>query len=688
MTEPQQEMKEVAVTTTAPPPEEGMLALIEEKEEKEEEDEENPAAAAALESVQESVLHLGPQTAVLVLRVRGPNDMEHVLNFLASLHGCEFRRLEKIWDGQPELNGTECEFLKLVKSQPTPFGANRGILLGLFLVVVFVRGCTYWGWNGVQDMLYKSGAFEWRCDPFSPETSYLQIGDKEYIDCPVRKSNINDLYTTAFASNFIFSAVGGVILDRVGPKLTLLGSILVDGTGWLLLSAASKHFVAYVPSLVFIGMASDPGYLALICVANLFPRRESTVMGVMGSVRSLSFAVPVIMAAVYKQASFGPGDLWKVVLFYILLGLGLSLLICLLFVPRKPFLGAEDFRRKARDEEVVGVRKKLLMNLPADFFLPWKNEVNPNHRGPLRFKLLLTEAELAQVQDCMQKVEKHEAQVEREADLKTALLNPLFLLLLPVFVVNLLRVEFYTKSNKEQMLLPDGQNLYMLFSIMNILSFVPGPLMGYLSDRFGTLFVLNLLNFAGMIMYALVMPNFLICKALSVISFWVYASFVLSSIYCYIKMHFPNKLFGTLAGACSLVGGCFALTSVGWYKLSTETLLDLKPRNFWPVDGAMIVGGLLVGFFLVALRVAEKRKKRAAAAAIEKKNKPQEEEPQQEGGGSSPCVASQPTAQEGFQDGGEATEDKDDEKKEEKEEECRYVGLGGSIEPLGTEAVV
>ncbi|KAL8453000.1 hypothetical protein Emag_002086 [Eimeria magna] len=662
MTEPEERNE-------AAPPEEGVLAVREQD-------------AAVTESLQELPIHAGLQTtsttAVLVLRIRGPEDMEHALNFLGNLHGGEFRRLEKEWEGQPELNGTECEYLKLVRSQATPFGANRSILLGLFLVVVFVRGCTYWGWNGVQDMLYKSGAFDWRCDPFSEDTSYLQIGNMEFIDCPARKSSINDLYTTAFASNFIFSAVGGVILDRVGPKLTLLGSILVDGTGWLLLSAASRHFVAYVPSLIFIGMAADPGYLALICVANLFPRRESTVMGVMGSVRSLSFAVPVIMAAVYKHSSFGPSDLWKVLLFYILLGLGLCLLICLLFVPRKPFLGAEDFRRAARDEELVNLRKKLLLNLPAEFFVPWKNEISPDHRGPLRFKLLLTEAEFSQVHERMQKVEKHEAQIEREADLKTALINPLFLLLLPVFVVNLLRVEFYTKSNKEQMLLPDGKNLYTLFSIMNILSFVPGPLMGYLSDRFGTLFVLNLLNFAGMIMYALVMPNFLISKAASVFSFWIYASFVLSSIYCYIKMHFPNKLFGTLAGACSLVGGCFALTSVGWYKLSTETLLDLKPRNFWPVDGGMIAGGLLVGFFLIALRVFEKKKKRAAAAANEKKNKPQDQEPEPEG--VSPHVASQPTAQEGFQVVRNADEDE--------EEEITFIGLGGSIEPLGREAVV
>ncbi|KAL8431959.1 hypothetical protein Efla_002796 [Eimeria flavescens] len=576
-----------------------------------------------------------------VVRLRGSQDMKYLLSYLEPQHAAEFRLVESKWAEEPVLNSYGCEYLTRVVSQRTPCGANRFVLLILFLLVIFIRGCTYWGWNGMQDMLYKSGAFEWRCSADPAAVTELPVGDKKYIDCPRRKNAINDLYTTAFAANFIFSVVGGYILDKVGPKLTLLSAVLMDVTGWVLLSVASEHFVSYVPALVFIGMASDPGYLSLICVANLFPKRESTIMGVMGSVRSLSFAVPVIMAAVFSGPSFQPGDLWKVLLSYILVGLGISLLVCLFFVPRKPFLGAEDYRREDREQQITAVRNKALTGLPAAFLKQWLSQED---RGRLRhahinFTLLLTDAEYAHVQQMLERVEKHEAKVEREADLKSALLNPLFFLLLPVFVVNLLRVEFFTKSNKEQMLVPDGGNLYTLFSIMNILSFMPGPVMGYLSDRFGTLCVLNLLNVAGMAMYAFVMPNYLASKGVSVFCFWIYASFVLSSVYCYIKMHFPNRLFGTLAGACSLVGGCFALTSMGWYKLSTETLLKLKPCNFWPVDGVMIAGGLVVGCFLAALHALERRRKRAVRDSSKE---------EAADAAAAALVSQQPTGQEGL----------------------------------------
>lgn len=558
----------------------------------------------------------GGASTVSVVRIRGPDDMKYVTDYLRCHHEREYCLLEQSWEKESPLNEAECQYVKRVVSQLTPHNFSRFVLVGLFLVVVFIRGCTYWGWNGLQDLLYKSGAFAWRCDPTSAEASFQEVGSEKYLDCPQRKHAINDLYTAAFASNFIFSAVGGMILDRIGPKLTLSGAILVDAAGWTLLAVASETVVSYVPALVFIGMAADPGYLPLLCIANLFPNKESTVMGVMGSVRSLSFAVPVIMAEVYKSSSMEPGFLWKVLVVYIVAGLGICLIICLLFVPREPFLGAEDFRRMEREEQLQTTRQQLLSSLPPSFFSRWARgdqqaeqhleHGEQDHQGD-HCKLILTEDESGQVLKVLATVEKHAGKMEREATLGTALMNPLFLLLLPVFVVNLLRVEFYTKSNKEQLTLPDGRNLYGLFSTMNILSFLPGPVMGYLSDRLGTLFVLTLLNVAGIGMYALLMPINLASKGVSIFFFWIYASFVLSSVYCYIKKHFPNKLFGSLAGICSLVGGCFALTSIGWYKLSTDTLLDLKPRNFWPVNGVMIGGGLLVCFVLVFLFALEKR---------------------------------------------------------------------------------
>ncbi|CDJ38208.1 hypothetical protein ETH_00009430 [Eimeria tenella] len=592
------------------------------------------AAAAAAAAATEAVALLSPGVAgvpqnsgtvgdsgvpVQVLRVRGRTDMDHILSYVSAAHNLQFRSLEKQWGREATISSADSEYVRQVQSQPRPLNAPRMALLLLFMVAVFIRGCTYWGWNGMQDMLYKSGAYAWLCEEEGEPQSWQTVGSVAYIDCPSRKNSINNLYTSAFAANFIFSAAGGLILDRVGPKLTLLGAIALDAVGWGLLAGASDSFVSYIPALVFIGMAADPGYFSLLCVSNLFPQRESTVLGVMGSVRSLSFAMPVIMAEVYKSASFEPGDLWKVLLFYICVGLGVALLVCIIFTPWRTFWGAEDFRNEHRKAQAESLRKQTLNSLPLAFFQPWLtnsvSSANPStiassSSSNCRYKLVLTPEEYNEVYGALVRVESSHAPVVSESSLCRALSDPRFLFLLPIFVVNLLRVEFYTKSNKEQMALSDGSNLYALFSAMNILSFIPGPLMGVLSDRYGVLSVLVFINFAGMFMYALLLPESLVSKGFSVVFFWVYASFVLSSIYCYIKAQFPNKLFGSLAGLCSLVGGCFALTSIGWYTLSTDTLADLAPRNFWVVDLIMVAGGLLVCCVLGVLIYLDKKQKK------------------------------------------------------------------------------
>ena len=316
----------------------------------------------------------GPQVSrdPVVIRIRNEGDMDHLKGYLVESYGRRYRQAEREW---AETTSAESERTEtLVKKQKTPFKISRWLLLLLFLIVTFIRGSTYWGWTGFQDLLYKSGAYAWTCEgegAAAENISYQKIGEGIYVDCPARKNAINNLYTIAFAANFIFSAFGGFILDRVGPKITLLGATLLDAAGWCLLSVSSQAFPAYIASFLLIGMATDPGYLALLYVSNLFPRKQSTVMGVMGSCRSLSFSIPVILAAVYKGAAYKETDLWKFLAFYIVVGLGTCLLIGLLFVPLRPFKAAADLQKEEKERKAAELRETSLKSIPASFFEPW-----------------------------------------------------------------------------------------------------------------------------------------------------------------------------------------------------------------------------------------------------------------------------------------------------------------------------
>ncbi|PHJ22096.1 major facilitator family protein [Cystoisospora suis] len=479
-----------------------------------------------------------------------------------------------------------------------PCNLNRYVLALFFCLVVLLKGCTYWGWNGMQDMLYKSGAYLWVCKEDSTGLGFLHVGDKEYVDCSSRKNMINNLYTTIFATHFISSAISGIVLDTAGPKICMVAAITIEAAGWLLIAFSSQSFSAYYVGGIFLGIAADPGYLPLLSVANLFPGSESFLMAILGSLRSISFAVPVILSAIYQGDAFSPDDFWKVIVLYVGAGLGLSVLISICFVPLRPFKRQSELEQEVATEQATGDKKK--------------NEGEQGEGGDNENLIVGND------KDNSSPVDEGGAGGNKGTFL-SSLKSKEFLLIVPCFLIALLRAEFYTKSNKEQLQVvhiengvETSSNVYQMFSILNILSFLPGPMFGKLTDKYGILLVITILNTCGIFLYIFVMPNVLACKGISTLIYFIYCSFVLSNLYCYVAINFPSEFFGKLTGLASLIGGVFSLTSIGWYKLSSDTLIDMFPDNFLIVDGIMIAFGLINCFIIYQMFREQKRKRQLA----------------------------------------------------------------------------
>lgn len=437
-----------------------------------------------------------------------------------------------------------------LKAKKLHIPLNKYALLVLYLLVVLLRGCTYWGWNGIQEMLYKSEAYLWECN--DPETiTQLRIGNQTYADCPNRKQLLGGIFTTALGSNLLSSFFAGVALDALGPKITLFIGILMDVIGWTLLGFSGKNFQAYYAAAFCIGVSADPGYLPLLSINKLFPKNSSFVISIMGSLRSVSFAIPVIMSAIFQTSSFGKDDLWRMCIGYVGVGQGISLLVCLLFVPMASFTKAEP-------------------------------EVEAGETGS---KDIALSASSSRLRD--------------NRSFWWLIIDPKFLLLLPIFCAALVRSDYYAKSNKEQLVeISSGRDLQQMFAIFNILSFIPGPIFGRMVDAYGIIVVLFILNTSGVCMFIFLMFGNIACKGISIIFFFIYTSFVLSNVYCFISIHFPEHAFGKLTGLTSATGGVFVLLSILWYK---KVLEYEYPNNFIVVDGIMVGVGLLVYALIFAL---------------------------------------------------------------------------------------
>jgi len=200
-------------------------------------------------------------------------------------------------------------------------------------------------------------------------------------------------------------------------------------------------------------------------------------------------------------------------------------------------------------------------------------------------------------------------EVEQPKSFLKTLKKPEFTLIVLVFCMFLIRSEFFTKSNKDQLKTTSNQNLYSMFSILNILSFIPGPFFGKLTDKIGILWIVLILNSFGLAMYAFIMFDTVVTKGIGLICFFMYTSFCLSNLYCYINVVFAPQHFGKLTGIASMIGGLWSLSSIGWYNLSTGTLISWKPNNFLLVDGLMICFGVIsMILWIIMFRLNKKQK--------------------------------------------------------------------------------
>ncbi|KAL8425644.1 hypothetical protein Efla_002390 [Eimeria flavescens] len=446
-----------------------------------------------------------------------------------------------------------------------------GIFLPLRLPISLFLPSSDDRWRALaREMMYKSGAYLWECDDPDLQTE-LRIGSERYVDCPRRKQLLGGIFTTALGSNMLSSFLAGAALDALGPKITLLIGIIMDVVGWTLLGFSGENFRAYYAAAFCIGVSADPGYLPLLSVSKLFPKNSSFVISVMGSLRSVSFSVPVIMSVIFQSSSYKPSDLWKMCIGYVGFGQGIALLVCLLFVPMSSFTfpaAEEDMESQKEGEEKEGKSGAALDSASSV----------PSRQGDRRSFLQL-------------------------------IVDPKFLLLVPIFCCALVRSDYYAKSNKEQLVeVSSGRDLHQMFAIFNILSFIPGPVFGRIADVYGIVVVLFILNTMGVGMFIFLMFDSLACKGLSIIFFFVYTSFVLSNVYCFISIHFPEHAFGKLTGLTSAVGGVFVLLSILWYN---KVLEYEYPNNFIVVDGIMVgVGCLVYVLIFVLWRITKKEEKR------------------------------------------------------------------------------
>ncbi|BAM41072.1 major facilitator superfamily MFS-1 protein [Theileria orientalis strain Shintoku] len=435
---------------------------------------------------------------------------------------------------------------------------NSYLRLIAYATMTVLTGCVYWGWNGIQEMLYKAGSFEELCEG-QADAVFTYIGDLPYIDCGLRKSNINNLYTLTFTTHFAFFIIGGILLDVLGPKIVFIGSQAINLLSWMLICTMPKNETALAASFFMIGATAETIFTPLLTVSHYFPKNRSFVISILGSMRSISFVVPTVLGFIFRSKTFTPNSLYFIGIMY-------------------------------------GICGNVLCGIAGGYLLQWKF-TSPKQAEPsdqyvdLMINNDVEEEDLDSMELTDQEEPKRENRFKRGLKIMSSSLVAAFKhkQLLEFIIVTLSAslfmtgIGFINKSQREIFENSIGETVVDIYKYFNILTFVPAPFLGLVMDRFGPAVVMAILNISGFLFYMLVSFNSYYTKLIACFFYVVAASLCLSSIYCYLNIRFTKKYFGAQLGIILGLIGVLSFTNNPLYDFAVLKLSHLRPFNFRPV---------------------------------------------------------------------------------------------------------
>ncbi|KAL8453230.1 hypothetical protein Emag_001962 [Eimeria magna] len=453
--------------------------------------------------------------------------------------------------------------------QPTPLNLNRYVLLLLYSIQTFMTGCVYFGWAPLSAMLLKAEVFSFKCavDEKGAYVDDQRHEGQNYI-CDEQDASVQSLYVITLAVHCTMSALAGTMMDTLGPKITSVIGQSFHVIGWSLISTlTSKSHAAVYLGFIFIGLGADTAFLPTLLVTRLFPGSAATVITLIGSASSASFAIPLILHS-YLTNNGISGCWW-----YVGFGPVLFFVIDALVMPLKPFKVFEDDLQPAQ-------QRPQGEQLPPSAPTP---PLDQQETGDFSSDLSLKGPKGGQ-----QTAEPIEASSDHK--FFQTVFSEKYVLVVIYFISVGWITSFYQEAH-DRILVPKARDF--LGTVLPF-SFIPCILLGKLAEYIGIVPVMGIVNTAGVLAYAFTLKRTAATGIISVLWFMVYMSLFVSQVFVYVEETFPAQFFGRLVGIVQLVGGLLSLLCSPLFHLT----VGLGPKGLYVVQLPMI-GLLLIIYFVV-----------------------------------------------------------------------------------------
>ncbi|KAL8433468.1 hypothetical protein ACSSS7_003858 [Eimeria intestinalis] len=456
--------------------------------------------------------------------------------------------------------------------QPTPLNLNRYVLLLLYAIQTFMTGCVYFGWAPLSAMLLKAGVFSFKC-AVDEKGAYVddQRREGENYICDEQDASVQSLYVITLAVHCTMSALAGTMMDTLGPKITSVIGQSFHLIGWSLISTLTpKSHAAVYLGFIFMGLGADTAFLPTLLVTRLFPGSAASVITLIGSASSASFAIPLILHS-YLTNNGISGCWW-----YVGFGPCLFMVIDALIMPLKPY--------KVFEADLLPAQQSFQgPESPASATTPPLDQQEIHDFSP--------ESNIKGLKGGHQTAEPVE--VSSDHRFFQTVFSEKYVLVVIYFIAVGWITSFYQEAH-DRILVPKARDF--LGTVLPF-SFIPCILLGKLAEFIGIVPVMGIVNTCGIMAYAFTLKRTAATGIISVLWFMIYMSLFVSQVFVYVEETFPSQFFGRLVGIVQLVGGLLSLLCSPLFHLT----VGLGPKGLYLVQLPMI--GLLLLIYFVVFRM-------------------------------------------------------------------------------------
>lgn len=169
----------------------------------------------------------------------------------------------------------------MIYSESTPL---KFVYLTFVVSQCVLASGVIFGWSALLSILQRDGVYEEFCN------------ENEILPCTEQKQKLAIIFTVAAAASTISQLPMGIILDRFGPRFTVLMATIFSILGALLFAFSdSKSFDFYIVGFSLIGWMGPAYTSSAANISNLFPNYKATIVSLfpgsfnLGSVLFLVF---------------------------------------------------------------------------------------------------------------------------------------------------------------------------------------------------------------------------------------------------------------------------------------------------------------------------------------------------------------------------------------------------------------